>query len=62
MKENAKEEVIRMIKHGNNIYFHQEDICRILEIINKMCETLHAKSLIEDLTGIFSCTVDDSEK
>jgi hypothetical protein len=52
------EELVRMVKLGSSIYFHQEDICRILEIIQSGCESINARVKIKHAIEVFSCTVD----
>jgi len=58
MAEQMQEELIRMVKLGKNIYFHQEDICRILEIIYAGCDSLSSKSRVKQAIEVFSCTID----
>jgi len=53
-----KEELVRMIKSGHDIYFHQADICRILERIKKESVTLESKARITQAIEVFSCIVD----
>ncbi len=53
------EELLRMLKAGDDLYFHKEDICRILEVMFLKCQTLHSKSLINELRVVFSCVFDD---
>jgi hypothetical protein len=52
------EETVRMIKQGNDLYFHQIDICRILEKMEKKCQSLDSKAMLKEALRIFSCTVD----
>ena len=58
MAKSIKEEVVRMIKLHGHIYFHQNDICRILEQMEKNCSSLSAKSMMQEALRIFSCICD----
>jgi len=58
MTKTLPEELIRMVKLGKNIYFHQEDICRILEIIYDGCDSLSSKARVKQAIEVFSCIVD----
>ena len=53
-----KEEVVRMIKLHDHIYFHQEDICRILLQLEKGCSSINAKAEMNEAIRIFSCICD----
>jgi len=57
-EKEIQEELIRMVKLGKNIYFHQEDICRILEIIHSGCDSLSSKARVKQAIEVFSCIVD----
>lgn len=56
------EELVRMVKLGKTIYFHQEDICRILNLISDGCESINAKAKIGQAIEVFSCTVDPNHE
>jgi len=57
-EKELREEVVRMIKQGNNVYFLQNDLCRILNLIKDGCESLNAKAKLQEAIEIFSCIVD----
>ena len=57
-EKELREEVVRMIKQGNNVYFLQNDLCRILNLIKDGCESLNAKAKLQEVIEIFSCIVD----
>lgn len=50
-----KEEILRMIENKDGVYYHQEDVCRILKRLNGYCMTLSAKKIIKESLEIFSC-------
>ena len=52
------EEIVRMIKLHNKIYFHQEDVCRILLRLEKRCSSLSSKAEMKEAVRIFSCICD----
>jgi len=52
------EEVIRMVRLGKTIYFHQEDICRTLELIYSGCDSLSSKARVKQAIEVFSYTDD----
>jgi prophage antirepressor-like protein len=55
-----KEEIVRMIKLHGNVYFHQEDVCRILLLLEKRCASLNAKAEFHEALRIFSCVCDEN--
>jgi len=47
-----EEELIRIIKENGSVYLNQEDVCRILEKFSKVCHTLDAKRILDELKKI----------
>jgi len=54
-----KVEVVRMVKLGKSIYFHQTDVCRILNLIKDGCQSINAKADLQEAVEIFSCIIDE---
>ena len=61
MKVKLPEEIIRMIRYADDLYFNQIDICRILEKLEKKCHTLDGKRIIKEASRMFSCISDINE-
>jgi len=61
MSIKLEEEIIRMIRFGTELYFHQNDICRILEKLEKKCHTLDGKRIMKEALRLFSCIADVEE-
>jgi len=47
------EEVVRMVKIGDDVYFHQKDICRILERLGEGCLSLESRAKLKEALEIF---------
>lgn len=59
MKKEIPEEILRMIMQDDEIYFHRDDVCRIISRMESKCQSINAKSIVKELQKMFSCIFDD---
>ena len=55
----AIEKLIRMLNYEGVLYFRQEDLCDIVNTMEKKAFTLDAKSQLGELLEILNCVSDD---